>query len=172
MRLVFSTPGKPRGRGRIERFFQTVNQLLLCELPGYSPPNGAACGEPQLTLPELDKRFREFLLGTYHRREHGDTRIPPQERWDKGGFLPQMPDTLEQLDLLLMTVAKSRRIRPDGIHFLGMRYIDPTLAAYVGEDVILSCRLRPVHAGKLASCMSAFRIVGRAAAVARLINLQ
>ncbi len=25
IRLVFSTPGKPRGRGRIERFFQTVN---------------------------------------------------------------------------------------------------------------------------------------------------
>lgn len=27
MVLVFSTPGMPRGRGRIERFFQTVNQL-------------------------------------------------------------------------------------------------------------------------------------------------
>ena len=137
IRLVFSTPGKPRGRGRIERFFQTVNQLLLCELPGYAPPNGARRGEPQLTLPDLDKQFREFLVNTYHFREHGDTRMPPQERWDKGGFLPQMPDTLENLDLLLLTVARSRRIRPDGIHFLGMRYIDPTLAAYVGEDVIL-----------------------------------
>lgn len=137
MRLVFSIPGKPRGRGKIERFFDTLNQLLLCELPGYSPPNGATRGEPALTLPDLDRRFREFLLGTYHRREHGDTRMPPQERWDKGGFLPQMPESLEQLDLLLLTVPKSRRIRPDGIHFLSMRYIDPTLAAYVGEDVIL-----------------------------------
>lgn len=137
IRLVFSTPGKPRGRGRIERFFQTVTQLLLCELPGYSPPNGATRREPQLTLPEMDTRFLEFLLDVYHRREHGDTRMPPQERWDRGGFLPQMPENLEQLDLLLLTVPKSRRIRPDGIHFLGMRYIDPTLAAYVGEDVIL-----------------------------------
>ncbi len=48
-----------------------------------------------------------------------------------------MAESLEQLDLLLLTVAKSRRVRPDGIHFLGMRYIDPTLAAYVGEEVIL-----------------------------------
>ena len=30
MRLVFSTPGRPRGRGRIERFFETVNQMFLC----------------------------------------------------------------------------------------------------------------------------------------------
>ncbi len=82
--------------------------MLLCELPGYSPPKGATRGEPQLTLPDLEKCFREFLLGTYHRREHGDTRMPPQERWDKGSFLPQMPDTLEQLDLLLLTVAEVR----------------------------------------------------------------
>lgn len=137
MQLVFSTPGKPRGRGRIERFFRTVNQLLLCELPGYTPPMGATRGQPQLTLPELDKCFREFLLNGYHQRVHSDTKILPQERWEAGGFLPQMPESLEQLDLLLLTVPKTRRIRPDGIHFLGMRYIDPTLAAYVGEEVLL-----------------------------------
>jgi putative transposase len=48
-----------------------------------------------------------------------------------------MPDSLEQLDLLLLTVPKTRRVRPDGIHFMGMRYINPTLAAYVGEEVLL-----------------------------------
>jgi putative transposase len=44
---------------------------------------------------------------------------------------------LEQLDLLLPTVAKARTIQPDGIRFRGMRYIDPMLAAYVGETVLL-----------------------------------
>jgi putative transposase len=34
-------------------------------------------------------------------------------------------------------VAKSRKVRPDGIHFQGMRYLDLTLAAYVGESVII-----------------------------------
>ena len=48
-----------------------------------------------------------------------------------------MPESLEQLDLLLLTVPRTRRVRPDGIHFMGMRYIDPTLAAYVGEEVLL-----------------------------------
>src|SRR5262249_34820322 len=37
MVLVFSEPYIPRGRGKIERFFGTVNQRLLCGLPGYTP---------------------------------------------------------------------------------------------------------------------------------------
>jgi putative transposase len=28
-------------------------------------------------------------------------------------------------------------VRPDGIHFHGFRYLDPVLAAYVGESVII-----------------------------------
>jgi putative transposase len=48
-----------------------------------------------------------------------------------------MPDSLEDLDLLLVMVAKSRIVRRDGVHFQGLRYIDPTLAAYVGEAVTI-----------------------------------
>jgi putative transposase len=48
-----------------------------------------------------------------------------------------MPESLEQLDLLLLTVPKARRVHPDGIRFSGLRYIDPALAAYVGEEVLL-----------------------------------
>lgn len=53
------------------------------------------------------------------------------------GFLPQMPESLEQLDLLLLTVARSRRVHQDGIRFQALRYIDTTLAAYVGESVTI-----------------------------------
>ena len=34
-------------------------------------------------------------------------------------------------------MAKQRRVQQDGIHFQGQRYFDLTLAAYVGEDVII-----------------------------------
>jgi putative transposase len=135
IRLIFSTPGHPRGRGKIERFFGTVNQMFLCTLPGYVDA-GAIRGQPTLTLTELDERFREFLR-EYHARPHRETKLPPQERWRQHGFLPRMPDSLEQLDLLLLTVAKTRIVRPDGIRFQSMRYIDPVLAAYVGETVLL-----------------------------------
>ena len=42
----------------------------------------------------------------------------------------QMPETLEQLDLLLLTVPTARKVHPDGIGFQGLRYIDTTLAAW------------------------------------------
>jgi putative transposase len=137
MQLVFSTPGKPRGRGRIERFFGVINSMFLSGLPGYTPEGGGVCGQPTLTLPELDTRLGDFILGDYHLRKHSETGIAPQARWEQEGFLPRLPDSLEQLDLLLLTVAKARKVHPDGIHFQGLRYIDTTLAAFVGESVML-----------------------------------
>ena len=34
-------------------------------------------------------------------------------------------------------MSRPRKIHPDGIHFQGLRYLDPTLAAYVGEAVVI-----------------------------------
>ena len=39
--------------------------------------------------------------------------------------------------MLLLTIANTRIVQQDGVRFQGMRYIDPTLAAYVGETVLL-----------------------------------
>lgn len=136
IRLVFSLPGKPRGRGRIERFFETVNQRFLSDLPGYAPA-GQPKRPPALTLGALDHAFRRFVLGDYHQTPHSATGMPPQARWSSGGFLPHMPESLEHLDLLLLTVAKPRQVHQDGIRFQALRYIDPTLAAYVGEAVTI-----------------------------------
>lgn len=36
IQMKFSIAGKPRGRGRIERFFETINQRLLCTLPNLA----------------------------------------------------------------------------------------------------------------------------------------
>jgi hypothetical protein len=83
-----------------------------------------------LTLAQLAELLREFFLGVYHQRIHGETKAAPAQRWEKGAFLPRMPESLEQLDLLLLTVALARKVRNDGIHFLGQRHVDPTLAAY------------------------------------------
>jgi putative transposase len=154
IRLVFSIPGKPRGRGRIERFFSTVNEMFLCELDGYAPAGGAVRGKPTLTLSEFDTKFRAFLLDVYHSRENSETKMPPVKRWEANGFLPRMPDSLEQLDLLLIQVAKARLVRADGIHFQNLRYLSTTLAAYVGETVTLRidprdmAEVRVFHEGK------------------------
>lgn len=135
VRLVFSTAGKPRGRGRIERFFRTVEQLFLTRQPGYAPDGHLRAARAAMDLSTLDDRFREFLTEGYHRRPHGATGQTPIERWSAGGFLSQFPESLDVLDELLLTVARPRKVHRDGIRFQALRYIDPVLAAYVGEDV-------------------------------------
>ena len=139
MRLVFSLPGQPpRGRGKVERYLDTVNQMCLAALPGYAPRGTRdRAGQARLTLAELDAALGEFIVKVYNHRVHGETGQPPQARWEAGGFLPRLPESAEQLDLLLLTVAKPRKVHPDGIHFQGLRYLDPVLAAYVGEPVTI-----------------------------------
>lgn len=136
MELVFSQPGHPRGRGKIERFFRSVEQLLLPHLPGFVGEQEPASGSC-LTLAALDEAFRTWLLEDYHHRVQPDLHAAPLARWETGGFLPHLPESLEQLDLLLLSVAKSRRVQQDGIHLRGYRYLDTTLAAYIGEDVTI-----------------------------------
>jgi putative transposase len=136
MALVFSEPGMPRGRGKIERFFRTINQMLLCGLPGYTPA-GMPSDQAALTLSAFEAELQRFILDQYHQWPYSETREPPQARWEGRGFLPRLPESLEQLDLLLLTVAKRRKVHPDGIRFQGFRYLDPTLAAYVGEPIII-----------------------------------
>jgi putative transposase len=135
IRLIFSGVARPRGRGKLERFFDSLSQVLLSRLPGYARTQ--ADRKAVLTLVDLASEIESYLIREYLVTPHSTTGQAPQARWEAGGFLPQMPDSLERLDLLLLTVARSRRVQQDGIRFMGMRYIDPTLAAYVGEEVVL-----------------------------------
>lgn len=48
-----------------------------------------------------------------------------------------MPNSIEELDLLLMTHVKPRKIMRDGIHFQGLRYSDPLLADYINETIVI-----------------------------------
>jgi putative transposase len=134
--LVHSTVGRPQGRGKIERFFGTINTELLPQLAGRLI-KGQPASKPALSLTELEAALAAFIVGVYHRRPHSQTNETPHAAWRGEGWLPRMPDSLEDLDLLLLTVVKARTVRRDGIRFQGLRYIDPTLAAYVGEAVTI-----------------------------------
>ena len=144
IKAIFSTPGEPRGRGRIERFFRTVNEMFLSDLRSY-PRRGHQ--KTSYSLGELDKLFKTFLTDVYHVRSASEERLPPAKRWEQDAFLPRMPDSLEQLDLLLMEEVRSRRVRQDGVHFHKLRYVSLTLAAYVGEEV--NIRFDPRDMGEI-----------------------
>ena len=88
-------------------------------------------------MPEADTAVGGWITGTYHQRLNSETGQAPQQAWLADGWLPRTPDSLEQLDLLLVQVAEPRVVHRDGIRFQGLRYLDPTLAAYVGEPVTI-----------------------------------
>lgn len=136
-RCASSTPPSPAPRGaKIERFFGTINTELLADLPGRLA-GGRPVTPPKLTLSELDAAIRIFVTRRYNARPHPATGVSPNAAWAADGWLPRMPERLEELDELLALVARPRVVGRDGIRFGGLRYLDPTLAAFVGERVTI-----------------------------------
>jgi len=134
IRLIHSAVARPQGRGKVERLFGTITRELLPELPGHLVA-GRPVSPPSLSLAELDRAIGAFVVGTYNDRPHSETGQAPREAWTAGAFLPRLPESLEELDLLLVQHAKPRIVQRDGIRFEGLRYASPTLAGFVGEAV-------------------------------------
>jgi putative transposase len=135
LRIVHSAVARPQGRGKVERFFGTINTELLTTLPGHSVA-GHTWPDPSLTLAQLDDAIGTFIRG-YNERPHSELGISPKQSWLADGWMPRLPETLEALDGFLLDVAHSRTVRRDGIHFQGLRYLSPTLASYVGVAVTI-----------------------------------
>ena len=74
VKLVHSRPGKPEGRGKIERFFRTVRDQFLVE---------AGDGEEIADLAEMNRLFRAWLETAYHQAVHSETGEAPAARWEK-----------------------------------------------------------------------------------------
>lgn len=82
IKLVHSTPARPQGRGKIERFFRTVRQQFLVELAGDA-------AERIGDLAELNRLFVAWVETDYHPQVHSETGAPPLRRWREG-----LPDPL------------------------------------------------------------------------------
>ena len=153
MRLIHSAVARPQGRGKVERFFGTINTELLADLPGRLA-HGGPVTPPRMTLSELDAAIGAFVTGRYNARPHPTIGTSPNEAWTADGWLPRMPERLEELDELLAMVARPRVVGRDGIRFGGLRYLDPTLAAFVGERVTIRhdprdvAEIRVFHRGR------------------------
>ena len=120
IKLVHSQPGKPQGRGKIERFFRTVRGQFLAEL---TEDRAARLKD----LAELNRLFTAWTETVYHAREHSETGQPPLARWEAGGPFP-VPAAADLADAFRWsewrTVTKTATV---SMH--GNRYqVDPALA--------------------------------------------
>lgn len=149
VQLIHSRVGIPQGRGKIERFYGSVTSQLLPHLPGHIPhgTNGEPITPATLTLEQLDAIMEQFIVTEYNQRPHSETGEAPAHRWGASGFIPRAPAHPEDLDLLLLTAAATRKVQRDGIQFASTRYVSPVLAAYVGEHVTV--RFNPRDVGEI-----------------------
>jgi len=88
----------------------TVTTELLPTLPGHIPLKnfGKPVTAAALTLSELDAVIGRYVVNDYHHRVHPDTGEPPVVRWLAGGWLPRMPQSLDELNLLLLACGSLR----------------------------------------------------------------
>jgi putative transposase len=74
IRLVHSRPGKPEGRGKVERFFRTVRDQFLVEIGDGTAVPGLA---------EMNRLFQAWTETVYHQAVHSETGQAPAARWEK-----------------------------------------------------------------------------------------
>lgn len=72
--LVFCTKHRPRGKGKIERYWQTAVNPFTAEVGASSIR----------TIDELNEAWRPWLDRFYHQEVHGETGMKPPERWQVG----------------------------------------------------------------------------------------
>jgi len=85
IKVINSTPYRPQGKGKIERFYETVENQFIAEIkqkiqecPGYS-------------LSQLNQDLTTYLTAQYHSRIHGGTHEKPVDRFGQGTLRPPDP---------------------------------------------------------------------------------
>lgn len=123
IQLVHSRPGKPQGRGKIERFFATVRGQFLVEI-----------ADGQLdSLEQLNRLFVAWVETRYHHKVHRETGQSPLTRFTAAGIPTVPPPELLREAFLWAETRTVTKTATVSLH--GNRYeVD---AALVGRSVEL-----------------------------------
>ena len=125
IKITHSAPGRPQGRGKIERFFRVVREEFLVEIG-----DGSGIAD----LAELNRLFTAWCETVYHARPHGETGQPPIDRWLAGAPFP-VPEPARLREAFLWS--ETRLVRKDAtVRLFGGAYeTDPALAGRKVECV-------------------------------------
>ena len=164
IKLVHSRPGRPQGRGKVERFFRTVREQFLVEITGRDPGGGPGAGTAVADLAELNRFFDAWVQVGYHRAKHSETGEPPLARWARG--IPEplpLPSPAQLHEAFLWserrTVKKTATVSLHG----NLYQVDPCLVRCTVELIFDPFDLTDIdvrHKGKAAGKAVPF-IIGR-----------
>ena len=130
IKLVHSQPGKPAGRGKIEKVFQTIQQQFLVEVTG---DQADPARHPVADLAGLNDLLDHWVREVYHQRAHSETGQAPQARCDAAGPAA-LPDAALRTEALCWSAVRLVR-KTSTVELEGNTYsVDPFL---VGRKVEL-----------------------------------
>ena len=151
IRLIHSTPGRPQGRGKIERLFPHRARAV----PGrdHREPRGRSEPAPDHRPGRAQRLFTAWVETVYHRQIHSETAAAPLARWSAAGPFP-IPSTDALAEAFLWeeqrTVTKTALVSLHGNTY----QVDPLLVGRRVELVFdpfdltrIEVRLRGVPAG-------------------------
>lgn len=80
-------PYYPNKKGKVERWFQTLDQACLRALPGHMEEIGRSEGAAQknlailLTPDQIEREMKRWIVEEYHQRTHSSTDRKPLDLW-------------------------------------------------------------------------------------------
>jgi putative transposase len=118
IRCIHAAPYSPQGKGKQERFFETVRLQFLPEV----------AKSEIATLEELNQSFWAWLEIIYHQRRHSETLETPLQRYQAS--MAQVKAADPEILRKAFLWREERKVRKDGcIDLQGDTYqVDPTLA--------------------------------------------
>lgn len=139
--LKHHEPHNPKSKGKVERFFRTLEEQCIRYLPGYlgnSPKNRPKHVKPSLSVDELRMKIIEYIVTRYHKQIHRSLKATPLSRWAESKHVIRRVENEEDVDHLMESV--TRKVNEGkGIQFKNGFYTDSKglLEAHSGEDVRL-----------------------------------
>lgn len=147
IRMDLEPVGCPETKGKIERFFRTMQEEVDHPLPGSCPSllkegeRSELRGEATILFSDFVRRTWLWLYGVYARSWHRGIKDVPIKKWQESAArrLPRPPCSRKELDILLT------RIEPCTITKMGVRWNHLRWSG----DILKTIWTRPGFAGKV-----------------------
>lgn len=131
IRSIGATPeygpaGKANRRGKIERFFRTVNYDFTAFMPGrtFGSPGERGDYDPEklacFELHEIYERFTRWVVDVRHNTPRGVFRLTPLQMWEKFGGVVHVPPKAADLDC--PSLSRSSALCSEKSPIFGLRF--------------------------------------------------
>lgn len=152
--LHHAPPRKPWFKGKIERWFRTLEEQIVHTIPGtvlskwenrqFFDANKYAV----LTIDELNWVVAKWVIDIYHQTRHSKLGRPPAEMWKQGlKDIPILREFPEDLIVPMMGLVVPRALRHGGIRYLGLRWDDKKwglVRAHLPDSANVQVRIDPL----------------------------